>query len=168
MCFYDYLKDIIIPLLSALIGGLVTMLGVIITIKWEVKKEKKDKIDAIKPWLYCLNHEEQKLYSGSNGINLLSENERSNSRATLYIKNAGNGIGIVKLLKTECVEYYPSNGNILDKNSVTLLNIHLKNRKETLKNMRLYISDIYDHQYEYMVFQDEHGTLCIKEKHNKD
>ena len=43
---YDYWKDIIIPLLSALIGGFVTMLGVIITIKWESKKEKKKRVDA--------------------------------------------------------------------------------------------------------------------------
>ena len=37
---YDMLRDIWVPLLSGIIGGLFTLIGVILTIKHERKKER--------------------------------------------------------------------------------------------------------------------------------
>ena len=45
----EILKNIIIPIVSAIIGGLCTFLGVLITILHEKKKEKEERLLANKP-----------------------------------------------------------------------------------------------------------------------
>ena len=51
MFTYDMLRDIWIPLLSGIIGGLFTLIGVILTIKYERKKDKIERTRNIKPYL---------------------------------------------------------------------------------------------------------------------
>ena len=163
---YDYWKDIIIPLLSALIGGFVTMLGVIITIKWESKKEKKKRVDAAKPWLYSLSEYEENNYEKANQIQLVAEDDdyfsvKNNGNGIIVIKNASNVVGLVDSLQTDRVLYKPCFGKILDKNDVTWLIVYLKDKEETLTNMRLSISDIYGNKYEYAVAQNENQKSWI-------
>ena len=50
MCNYNIIVDIVIPLLAALIGGLLTMVGVLITIKHENKKSKIEYLEKIRPF----------------------------------------------------------------------------------------------------------------------
>ena len=52
MSFNDILFYIIIPIVSAIIGGGVTFIGVLITIGNEKKNRKNDMIIANKPILY--------------------------------------------------------------------------------------------------------------------
>lgn len=51
MFTYDMFRDIWIPLLSGIIGGLFTLIGVILTIKYERKKDKIERTRNIKPYL---------------------------------------------------------------------------------------------------------------------
>ena len=50
MFTYDMFRDIWIPLLSGIIGGLFTLIGVILTIKYERKKDKIERTRNIKPY----------------------------------------------------------------------------------------------------------------------
>ena len=155
---YDCWKDIIIPLLSALIGGFVTMLGVIITIKWESKKEKKNRIEAAKPWIYSLDYEESYDCISTNDIYLSANGMATNIERFIIIKSTGNGIGIIERFETENMVYYPFIGRILDKNSVTHVRICLSEKNETLKNMFLYVSDVYGNQYKYKTLQNQNHS----------
>ena len=47
---YKFLEDIIIPILSAFIGGGLTLVGVIITIVYERKKSAKMYVEKIRPF----------------------------------------------------------------------------------------------------------------------
>ena len=49
-CCYTIWSDIIIPLIAALIGGGLTLIGVIWTIKAEKKKDKKAYLERIRPF----------------------------------------------------------------------------------------------------------------------
>ena len=49
-CDYTFLRDIIIPLVAALIGGSTTLIGVILTIRHENKKSLKSYIEKIRPF----------------------------------------------------------------------------------------------------------------------
>lgn len=49
-CNINIITDIIIPLISALVGGGTTLLGVIFTIKAENKKSKKEYFEKIRPF----------------------------------------------------------------------------------------------------------------------
>ena len=51
LCCYQVWGDIIIPLLSALIGGALTFLGVFYTIKHQERKEKENECLKYKPYL---------------------------------------------------------------------------------------------------------------------
>ena len=51
----EILENIIIPIVSAIIGGLCTFLGVLITILHEKKKEKEERLLANKPLFYRLD-----------------------------------------------------------------------------------------------------------------
>ena len=46
---YDMIRDIWIPLLSGIIGGLFTLVGVVLTVRYERKKEQRDYMEKIKP-----------------------------------------------------------------------------------------------------------------------
>ena len=48
---WDVFKDIIIPLVCALFGGLVTFIGIFITIKHENKKSRQEYVDRIRPFV---------------------------------------------------------------------------------------------------------------------
>lgn len=51
ICNYDLFKDIIIPIVSAVFGGVITMIGVILTIRSENKKGHNEYIERIRPFL---------------------------------------------------------------------------------------------------------------------
>ena len=96
--------DFVIPIASAVLGGLVTMIGVIITIRWERKKEEQARKDAAKPWIYSLNERKQARYEESNKIHLTKEGEpfsADKGKGIIIIKNASDAIGIVKKFQTE-------------------------------------------------------------------
>lgn len=166
MSCHEIVKDIIIPLLSAIIGGAVTMLGVVKTIKWEKNKNDKARIDAAKPWLFCLNADETRPGCCSRSIWLSSGFEEINKPIELFIKNAGTGIGVVTSLKTAQVEYTPIDSGVLEKETVTMVAFKPAVHKEKLEHMRLYVSDIYGNQYEYEVRQGKesnHYRWSVKE-----
>ena len=49
-CCYIIWTDIIIPIIAALIGGGLTLSGVILTIQAEKKKAKKEYLEKIRPF----------------------------------------------------------------------------------------------------------------------
>lgn len=163
---YDILKDIIIPLVAALIGGVITMFGVIKTITWEKRKTDKARIDDAKPWLFCLNSDEIQMGRCPRSVWLSSGFEELKDPIELFVKNAGTGIGIVTRLKTAHVEYTPIDSGVLEKETVTMVAFKPAVHKENLEHMRLYVSDIYGNQYEYEVRQGKessHYRWSVKE-----
>ena len=159
---YDLIKDILVPLISAIIGGAVTMVGVVLTIRWEKKKDDKARIDAAKPWLYSFKDVMKCHYS----IKLSSEYEEIQGHpCTMFIKNAGTGIGIISKLQTAKVEYMPAGSGVLETNTLTSVTFYPAIQKENFEKMRLFVSDIYDNQYEYEVLQEQgcdHHIFSIK------
>lgn len=54
-CSYKIWTDILIPLIAALIGGGLTLLGVVLTIKWEKRKADEDHLEKIRPFFVLEN-----------------------------------------------------------------------------------------------------------------
>lgn len=46
----DQITGVVVPLVSAFIGGLITFLGVLLTIKAENKKSSKEYLEKIRPF----------------------------------------------------------------------------------------------------------------------
>ena len=64
---WDVFKDIIIPLVCALFGGLVTFIGIFITIKHENKKSRQEYVDRI--WRLGVNIEKGLIWHWGHGFN---------------------------------------------------------------------------------------------------
>lgn len=153
--WYDILVDIVVPLLSALIGGLLTMLGVVYTIKNERNKSEEQTIQDAKPWLFSLVPLDEYDYKKASTIILRgSEPLDENMKLQFIIKNTDNGVGIIEKFETENNVYFPCVGRILDKNSISHVDA-VVNKWETLKDMFLYVKDIYGNRYKYKVLFDE-------------
>lgn len=148
---YDVWVDIIIPLISALIGGLVTMWGVVLTIKREQKNAEEQKHQAAKPWLYSLDRFEDYDHNKAGRIELKG-NSTSDKRIAFIIKNTDNGIGIIEKFVTINSVHQPFVGRIIDRNSIVEVKVNLESGA-SLQNMYFIIRDIYGTRYRYNAYQ---------------
>ena len=161
----DVWTGIIIPMISAIIGGGLTMWGVYVTIKDQHEKDaeaqrleaesdsERRRLEA-KPWLF--SYDEAQDYDVkkvqyycmdlSGDMNMRG---RGAGILTGLIKNTDNGIMLLDRVESENHVYLPSTGNIVEKGSLIQLIIWLSTECETLENMRLYVKDIYGNTYCY-------------------
>ena len=147
------ITGIIVPVCSALFGGGLTLLGVWLTIKDQSKKEETARKAAARPWIFSCESE----YSpdGHAECIMVPDADSSNARITGNIKNTDNGILILDYIKSEHVIYKPNNSNfVVEKNSKIELLVFLKDGVETLKDLYLYIKDVYGNQYRYELILD--------------
>lgn len=150
---YNVVVDIVIPMLAALVGGGITMWGVVYTIKHEQKDTHEQTRKTAKPWIFSLDKFEHYDYKNAGqikleGISPLGED----SKLPFILRNTDNGIGIIEKFITANNEYLPVIGRILEKNSVNYVVVYL-NQNENLKDMRFIIRDVYGNRYQYRAFQ---------------
>lgn len=148
----DVFVDIVVPLLSAIIGGALTLVGVWLTIHRDKKRDEDNLKKSVKPWIFSEDNFDHYDYKDKNYINMAVSSESVlNNCFKIYIKNTDNGIGIVDKLVTKNQMYIPVFGEILEKNKVTSLNIYYQDKCENLQDMILYIKDVYGNPYKYKV-----------------
>lgn len=153
MTCYDVCVDFFVPLVSAFIGGFITLAGVWLTIRRDKKRDESNRIKDAKPWIFSLSDCENYEASKANDIFFATsvDSERK-SGFTLVIKNTDNGICVLDKFITERKTYIPIVGRIIDKNTIAYLHIFFE-EGETIKDMCLYIKDIYGNSYKYKVSQ---------------
>lgn len=156
----DLLINIVIPLLSALIGGGMTLLGVWLTLKYQ--REKDDEINKLKykPFFYeTLPSENDRL--NSRQIQLVSNEHYSmKNLRQIPIRNSDNGVLLIEYLKTENKIYKPLYGKIVEKNAYCVLCVYFDDG-ENLKNMLLSVTDVLGNRYMYDVDQNEKNISGI-------
>ena len=160
LTFYKVCVDILIPLLAALIGGGMTLLGVRHTIKNERNKANESAKLAAKPWLFSMNDAENFDCTKANDIILMADTTMEGRPGLcILIKNTDNGVGIIEKLQTKNNTYLPTVGRILDKNSISYVHFFFAPH-ETLTDMFLHISDVYGNKYMYRVEQIAGKKAC--------
>lgn len=121
--------DIIIPIISSLIGGGLTLIGVLITIKFENKKRKEEIRIANKPLFYLINPMQKYDYKNASDFEFTSKDEEVNGFVEIIFRNTDNAILVFDNISVNGKKYYSQNGNIVDKN--TTFNIYLYPSKDT-------------------------------------
>jgi len=99
---YNTLVDIYVPLFAALIGGFITMRGVVRTIKFERKNAIEQTRQSVKPWVFSLDALEN--YDSQRAGDIRMEGDSpigSNACLVFVLRNTDNGIGIVEKYVTE-------------------------------------------------------------------
>ncbi len=160
----EIIIGIFVPLVSALIGGGLTLVGVLMTIKHEKKDEEERQRLSVKPWIYSVNPMEEYDYKNAKDI-IFSVNDRLSTgiRKQVIIRNTDNGILIFEKIETKHFEYKPLVGNVMDKNSVCNLNIELE-ENDDIDNCILYIRDIFNNSYRYKIIcQEDNVGMLLKE-----
>lgn len=147
-----WLTDVIIPIICALIGGGLTMLGVQKTLKAQRIESDRIRIQEAKPYLFA-EHPAQTTAQDSIPQLLLESAEGDSCGYALqcYVKNSDNGIAIVKKVTTDNHTYIPTEGNVIDKDCVTDLNIFPVDKTETMRGWKLFVEDIYGNEYCYQM-----------------
>ena len=152
MNWYCVLTDIVIPLISALFGGFLTLLGVKMTITAQNKKEDIARKASVRPWIFtCEEH-----VPGDKKTYAMEAEPNHNERGFIAgnIRNTDNGLLILDYVESRTVQYVPTGDKVVDKNSSIELVIFLKDKVETLEGFHLYIRDIYDNRYRYSLIME--------------
>ncbi len=143
----EWITYIIIPLISAFIGGGLTLAGVIVTIKWETKNKEQEAIEKVKPiiintnWETITNDSEYTNYEFTNGSS-------GNIDVIGYFKNTDNGILFIDYIQSDFCTYKPVYNATIDKNS--FFTIHMRVQQgETFKYFDIYCRDVLGNKYCY-------------------
>ncbi len=154
----NWIKDIFIPLLSAFIGGFITLAGVWLTIHRDKKRDEDNKKQSVKPWIYSLDPFEDYDHTNVSKYIMATSSDLNNTHLfQIIIKNTDNAICVLDEFVTEKKRYIPIRGKVVDKDRVIYLNIQIE-EGETLKDMYLYVKDIYGNRYKYKVYQTKKGN----------
>ncbi len=150
----DEIKEIIIPIVSALYGGLLTLVGVAWTIKKADADRKKEKNEKVKPLIYAADPS----FLDTNNLECLlfvNKGDNNNGRFIGTLKNTDNGLFIFKRILVNGMEYKPYKQFVLEKNCYVNLIINDENIGN--KCVQLVGADIYNNEIKYRVLFDEIG-----------
>jgi hypothetical protein len=159
----DILYNVIVPLICAIIGGGMTLWGVLITIRREKKAAHEQKVEEYKPFLFSLNEnakvnlDEMVFFTFGRGI-------ESDAPAFISvegrIKNIGQKACILDRIETSNCTYIPFDGNILDSGRVCQLLIYAETDLEA--KWTLFVRDILGNEYNYELLNVAEQSFAIK------
>lgn len=111
MSFYDTFKSIWVPIISAVISGSLTLLGVLITICWQSHKDRKANFDLIKPFLIIepqvTNSNERKIAGFDDTAVVVQKNSKTSlyNWPILYLTNYANNTCILYYIVINDIRY---------------------------------------------------------------
>ncbi len=158
-----WITDIITPLLAAVIGGLFALLGVIITLRYEIKTKKKEDIERVKPVLINYSYISELEKSSIPKYIFVSDGDTMDAAITGVFKNTDNGILFFDKIVTENKTYIPEDNSTVDKNTAFLVELH-NLAGENLKFCKIYCHDILGNKYYYdasFVFEYNRKTEIV-------
>lgn len=118
-CCYIIWTDIIIPIIAALIGGGLTLIGVILTIQAEKKKAKKEYLEKIRPFFVIEDAttiditqiKVKKIWVNDDSMNDVEPDQIVYHWDSLLISNQSDNVCMVSYIKVNDTEY-ASFGNV--------------------------------------------------------
>lgn len=148
----EILIYVVMPIVSALIGGGLTLVGVLFTMKFEAQKIKEERKATNKPLFYVIDPMQQ--YDNNNSGNFDFVNEKigtSHGFITIIFKNTDKTILVLDYISINNVKYYSKNGNIVDKNTVFNTYVHIPSGEKVdyTSNIVFSIKDSIGNNYKY-------------------
>jgi hypothetical protein len=144
----NWITDVIMPLSSAFIGGLLALIGVGITLNHEKKERKKEQLDKAKPII--INYMLHAVDKNQPIPKYIFSNQKTEGgkNITGIFKNTDNGILFFDYIETETKIYHPKHSSAVDKNTVFYVIIDIVSG-ETLKKCIFHCHDIFGTKYCY-------------------
>ena len=145
----EILKDIIIPIIASVIGGLFTVWGVYLTIKYEKRKDKEEKVLSHKPIIYRLDPMQQYEYKDVVDFSLKDYNYEGKEKIWGIIKNTDNAIFLIEGVSVNGKLYKSVYGNVVDKNQIFNLYVYATEVVNESDEVIFIVKDIMNNIYKY-------------------
>lgn len=151
MNWYKIYVDIIGPILCSLIGGLLTVLGVYLTIWYEKKKDKEMTIFNSKPLFYRLDFLQD--YDMDLTKNYYLRDYQGDNKKTIIgvFKNTDKSYLVLDYVLINNKKHLPIYGNVINKDEIFNLCIYTHESITINKDIILAVKDIFDNKYEYKI-----------------
>lgn len=168
---YEISKDIIIPILASIIGGIFTFIGVYITIKHEKNKEKEEQILFNKPLFCRLDYRQE--YDAKKAVDfVLGVGNFDEKAGQIFgvIKNTDNAILIIDGVTVNGKKYKSLYGDVVDKNQIFNLYVNVSEKLKEDDEVIFIVKDIMENAYKYKVnieYKDEENCEMIEFKEIK-
>lgn len=147
----NFLTDIIVPLLSALIGGGITLIGVWLTLRNERKKQEKTLINQYKPLFYFRNGNNTRKDQIESSI-VINNNDDYKYRIFGIIQNTDKSIFQLDGVYVNDELMKPEDIFVIDKGKCEVISIYLKKKVfENVRSIKLSIVDSINYIYEVPV-----------------
>ena len=144
----NWITDVLMPLLSAVIGGFLALFGVFLTLRHEQKERKAEQVDKAKPIVINYMSHAIDRTAPSPKLRFVADKDSKGHMVTGVFKNTDNGILFFDYIETEKHRYYPQHSSAVDKNTVFFVFLEIVNG-ETFQNCTFYCHDIFGTQYYY-------------------
>ncbi len=143
----EWITDVLIPLISAIIGGGLTLAGVIVTIKWEAKQKKQEEIEKVKPIIINTDYDNTKQLKSYLTFEFATAGDTC-TRIFGCFKNTDNGILFIDYIESDSNKYESFADSTVDKNSYFSINMYA-GRDEQFNNFKIYCHDVLGNKYYY-------------------
>ena len=156
MTINDVILYIIIPLVSAVIGGGLTLVGVLITTKHETKIRTEEKISNNEPLFYIFDPLQQFDSQGTQEYHFFPKNEKTNGSRGILFKNTDKTYIVLDSIRINSKYYYPKIGKVVNKNEMFTIRIYSSENYLTNKDttITLNVRDILGNKYSYKILYD--------------
>ena len=159
------LQNVVIPIVSAVYGGLITLVGV----AWTIRKADIDRNEIerkqYKPFFVLLNVYDKKIDKDVTRLDFESKNDKEMfGLLDGYIQNLDFSHFIIEKIVIADTEYYPITNSVIEKNEIISLSVY--GSKKEVQSALLYISDVLGYKYIYNMILEtetpEHRCKCVE------
>lgn len=156
----DEIKEIVIPIVSALYGGLLTLVGVAWTIKQNDSDRKNEKRLSVKPLIYPLSCRSDYDYENAVNLEFIKDDKSKIQNIIGVIENSDNGILIIESAIINGEEYKLFNKAVIAKNKAAHVLVYT-DKKIQIETLYIIGKDVFGNTIKYKL-------ILNKEKHDID
>ena len=143
--------DVVLPVGCALISGGLTVLGVLLTIKYENKKNKETIKLSNKPIFYRIDPQQEFDSKSAHYFQFNFHSKTDGTGIEGIFKNTDNSILILDRVMANGKEYYPSFGKVVDKNVTFYLYVYLNENLNNDDELIIVVKDVLNNEYQYKI-----------------
>ena len=151
MDWYRIYVDIIGPIVCALLGGVLTVLGVYLTIMYEKKKDKESSLFNSKPLFYRLDFLQEYDYKSAKDYFLTINKDSNKNKMYGVFQNTDKAYLFLEYAIINNKKHSPVHGNAINKDEIFNLYIYTDEPLLNGDDVILVIKDVFDNKYEYKI-----------------
>lgn len=156
----DEIKEIVIPIVSALYGGILTLVGVAWTIKQNNIDRKNEKRLSVKPLIYPLSCLSDYDYKNAVDLDFIKDDNTKVKNIIGVIENSDNGILIIESAIVNGEEYKLFNKAVIAKNKAAHVLVYAE-KEIDIETIYVIGKDVLGNTIKYKL-------ILNKEKHDID